>query len=921
MIGLVSALASFLFLFFSGYPLAGLLLKDEQGRLRLVLSPLLGLCLDAILLYILGFYANLPTRSSAAVLLAVVLALNLLAAVRDKTYFRLRGREAGPFLAALVYLLILAAPFFIVGRGYMSIWTEDFYGYVTVADYLKDHTVNEHLDPELVSEHPVYERIDGVVRGLFRSRFYRLGTEYQLSFVSVVLKKNVRELFFPVLISFAMLMPLALFLFLGVFGFPRWLALVILFLLPLFSFHYFGFIAQFFGQAAGLPVVLLCYWTLDRAFAPARRTAGLALLAMSLIGAIILYVEASVLLVPFGIFRIGQWIRRKKRFTHDLKTAAVVLLILAVFFNVKFLSVVRFVVGQSGLDHFFFRDSGPAVQRPILFPYFLVETGAPTVWGLVTAPLDAWPFHSSPPVVLWTVMILSAVLFAICGLGIWRFPFEQRALWISIAVFLAAAAGLAFFLRIDYLLYKLIMWFQFFFCAALGAGVWAVLRARPQRLPARAVISLSLVLLAAFNAVNIVAIGRASLGESTLWVEWRGASRTDPLRRLEAAKSSLALRQPLTAIIPDYHPSRWASYVLKDFRVNFLVNSSREHFRTRYEGPYEENGWQTSRLLLVNPVEDIFNNRLPAGAVVRDAGYFLIADAGRVSNTLFPVSTRQGIIRQTSPEIATTVGWYPYEVYPHSPWAFERRGFRWIENNSAFLIKNISREPLRLKFHIEIATGVEPAPLSINFSGQAIFSAEISAQARLLSEPFTPARDGLGQIVFRSAGTKINERRRIRLINRDIGADDRRVNARLGRLEVVPDAETKKPGFFFGADRFSPADTDKDDFYFAGLYPDGWAAPSAAFLLDLKDRRALRYRLSVPVFPSPDGFVLTVRFDGKPASRFPILKPGEITLEVPIPPECRKVSKVEIVADRSWPISPRDRRRAVYIFREGELLR
>jgi hypothetical protein len=161
----------------------------------------------------------------------------------------------------------------------------------------------------------------------------------------------------------------------------------------------------------------------------------------------------------------------------------------------------------------------------------------------------------------------------------------------------------------------------------------------------------------------------------------------------------------------------------------------------------------------------------------------------------------------------------------------------------------------------------------------------------------------------------------IRLINRDIGSDDRRVNARLGRLEVVPEAEAKKAGFFFGGDRFTPADMDKDDFYFAGLYSDGWAGPRVGFLLDLKDRKSFRYRISVPAFFSPDGFVITVSFEGKPAARFPMGKPGEAVLEVPIPPEFRKASRIEIATDRAWPISAKDRRPAVYIFREGELLR
>ena len=921
MIGLLTALASFMFLFISGYPLACLFLREGRRGLRLVLSPLLGLCLDAILLYVLGFYGNLPTRASAVILLAVILTLNVLAAVWDRTYFRIRGAEAGPLLASLVYLLVLAAPFFIVGRSYMSIWNEDFYGYVAVADYLKDHTVNERLDPELVREHPVYERVDTIVRVHFQGGFYRIGPEYQLSFVSVVLKGEVRELFFPVLISFAMLTPLGLFLFLGVFGFPRLPALAAVCLLPFFSFHYFGFIAQLFAQAAGLPVILLCFWAMDRAFRPLRRAADLGLGSTAMIGAILLYIEAIVLLAPLGLYWIIQWVRGKRRFVDDAKTAGIVLLVLIIFFNVKFRPMVEYEINQSHLDHFFARGDKEEARRPIQFPYFLVETGLPTAWGLVTAPVTAWPFINAPRPVFWSVMGLSVLLFAFYGFGILRFPFEKRALWASVAGLLAVAMALAFFARMDHLLYKLVMWFQFFFCAAFLAGAWSVLGVRKRPFLSRIIVGLPLALLVFFNAVNIITLGRASLGESTVWVEWRGASRKDSLRGLAAAKAGLDPHEPLTAIIPDFHPGRWASYVLKDFSVRFLVNNSRMHFRTRYERPYTENGWTTPRLLLSDPGQDIFDNRPPAEAVVREAGYFLIVEAGRLFNYLFPVSTGRGIFRQANPEIAAIVGWYPYEIYPRSPWAFDRSGFRWVENNSAFLIKNVSREPLHIKLHLEVAPAVEPVLMRLDFSGRIVFSAEMTAQARLLSESFTPSQDGLGRIGFAGAGKRINPERALRLINRDIGSDDRLVNARIGRLGIVPEAETKKAGFFFGGDRFTPADMERDNFYFAGLYPDGWAAPRVSFLFDLKDRRSFRYRISVPAFTSPDGFVLTVSFDGKPAARFPMDKPGEAVLEVPIPPEFRKASRIDIATDRAWTISAKDRRRAVYVFQEGELLR
>jgi hypothetical protein len=179
----------------------------------------------------------------------------------------------------------------------------------------------------------------------------------------------------------------------------------------------------------------------------------------------------------------------------------------------------------------------------------------------------------------------------------------------------------------------------------------------------------------------------------------------------------------------------------------------------------------------------------------------------------------------------------------------------------------------------------------------------------------------LGRIVFTGPGTKIDAGRRLRLINRDIGTDDRVVNGRIGRMEVVRDAETKESGFYFGGDRFVQADLDKDNFYFVGIYPDGHAAPSVSFVFDLKDRRVFRYRISVPPSSPPDGFVVTVCFDGRPAARFPIRTPGGELLEVPIAPEFRKVTRIEITADRAWPISARDHRLSAYLFQEGELLR
>ncbi len=921
MTGLLTALASFLFLFASGYPLACLLIRDDRRAPRLVLSPLLGLCLNAILLYLLGVYGNLPVRTSAVILLAAVLVLNLVAAVRDKTYFRFRGTEVGPLVASLIYLVVLAAPFFIVGRSYMSVWNEDCYGYVAVSDYLKNHTVNDRIDPELVREHPVYERIDLIVRVHFQDRFYRMGPEFQLSFVSVVLKGETRELFFPVLISFAMLTPLGLFLFLGVFGVPRRMALVIIFLLPLFSFHYFGFIAQLLAQAAGIPIILLCHWAINRVFSLSRKWMDLVLLMMGLIGAALLYIEAMVLFLPYGIYLAIRWIRGKQRFAKDIKTAAVVLLVLVVFFNVKFPGLVRYELVQTRLDSLFEPKTIDVIQRTILFPYFLVESGLPTVWGLITAPPSAWPFINAPPTALGFVVLLSAALFAFCGFGILRFPYEKRTLWISLAGLFAAASALAFFARIDFLLFKLVMWSQFFLCASLLIGSRAVMGARKKTFSTRTAIDLLLILLVFFNFINIIVIGRASLGESSFWVEWRGASRKDPLRRLEAVKSSINPHEPLTAIIPDFHPNLWASYVLKDYPVRFLVNSTRMHFQTRYEDPYEENGWTTSRLLLANSAEDIFKNHVPSRAVVRDAGYFLIADARLISDYLFPVSTKRGIIRRVDPQIATIVGWYPYEIDPKSPWSFDRRGFRWVENNSAFLIKNVTRQPLRLKMHMEAGPGIESVPMNIQFAGKTVFSAEITAQVRILSEPFTPDRDGLGRITFARAGTKINAGRKFGFINQDIGSDNRFVNGRIGRIEVIPDAETIKTGFFFGGDRFVPADMDKDDFYFTGLYPDGRASPKVSFVLDLKDRRMFCYRIFVPPFSSPDGFTITVRLDGQAAARFPIRAPGEDLLDVPIAPEFRKVSRIEIEADRAWPVSALDRRLSVYIFREGELVR
>ncbi|MBN1272855.1 MAG: hypothetical protein JXB26_11360 [Candidatus Aminicenantes bacterium] len=921
MIGVIYALISLFFMFVSGYPLSCILLSKKEKNLKLVLSPLLGLCADALLFYVLGFYLNLPSKISALIILIIVMILNLIVLLPSKQYLNFKRMRLYPLLASFVYLVMLSFPFFKVGINYMSVWNEDFFGYVTVADYLKEHTVNEKISPDFMEDHPVNIRVSAVVQDQFQRGYYRMGPEYYLSFFSVILDTDTRYLFFPILISFAMLMPLSLFLFLRIFRVPERLIMFIVFLLPFFSFHYYGFIVQLFAQAAGIPILLFLYWCLERLFDQRAAVAGYVLSCISLIGLIILYVEALPFLAPYLLFLMFLWIKKQRSFLKDLKVLFFVVFVLALFFNVKVVQIFKYQVSQYGLSHVISPGKGAGVGRPILFPSFLMETAIPSLWGMVSVPLSAWPFYGHSVIFLFVVIILSIVISGSLFYCLRHFPFKNNALWRSIAVILALAVAITFFRKLDYFLFKLIMWFQFYFCSVFVIGMHVFMKRSVHKRTALMFLSFLVFSFLFFNAVNIIHLGKASLGGSTVWVEWRDASKIDHLQALNEAKKIIGREEPLTVILPGFHSARWASYILKNNKLLYLVNNNRHDFYTKYENESVDTGWKTRYLLLSDPGEDIFRNKIPGEAVVWDGSYFLIADSCQVYNYIYPVSTRRGLIRQANPYIKEIIGWYPYEIYPKSPWMFERNGFRWVQNNSAFVIKNIKKESLRIRMDLEIFQKSGGLNTNIVFDGKMIFSENLSGRAKVLSEAFVPLKDGLARINFENTGKPISEHRFIRLINKDLITDERVVNARLSALEIIPESEVERDGFFFSQDRFTIKDIEKNNFFFFGLFPDGWASRTAGFSFDLRNKRALLYKISVPCSHLCKDLSIDFIFDKKTVKTIHIAGPGEYVAEIPIDVEFQKITTLKIIADRAFEIGKKDKREAAYFFKEGEFIR
>jgi hypothetical protein len=921
MTGLLYALISFGFMFAAGYPLSCLLLSGNSQKTKLILSPLLGLCLTVVLFYLLGFNLNLKTGLSSWIVLGFIGLLNLAVLLKSQTYIKFKGFHFYPFFASLIYLILLAVPFFKVGINYMSVWNEDFFGYVTVADYLKEHTVNEKISPDIFAEHPVYRRVAAVVRDKFQKEYYRLGPEYYLSFFSVILGVDSRYLFFPVLISFAMLMPLALFLFLRIFSIPQSLGSRIIFLLPFFSFHYFGFVIQLFAQAAGIPILLLLTFCLDSLF---NRPSGFSTYFLSIIalsGLIILYVEALPFILPFGFYLVLFWIQKKRNLLKDLKKILIVFVILMMVMNIKFIQVFIYQFSQYDLAGTIGWNNNPRVDRVMLFPYFFIETGLPALWGLVTVPSAEWSKNRFSVYALWFILLLSIILLAFATIGVFLFPFDKKSLWVFTAGMLFLGIVVTFCRRTDYFLFKLIMWFQFFFCALLVIGIYSILKKSPEKKWLRGFILPVIFFLVFLNIINLRKIEKSSLGESTTWVEWRNASAHDHLRSLEAVKKFINKEELLTVVIPGFHPGRWASQILKDYRLDYLVNNNWHDCRIKYENGDIDSGWKTRNVLLVNPKEDIFGNVIPENAIIWRGSYFWLALSARLHNFIFPVSVSKGLIREANPYFREIIGWFPYEIYKQSPTYFERTGFRWIQNNSTCIIKNVNREPIRIMVNLEVFPGLDHAETRIDFGGKTIFSKLLAAQARVLSDVFVPARDGLLTLRFSHNGKKINADRILRIINRDIAIDERTVNARVRSLEIVPETMVKKEGFFFHGTHFDLLDLQKDNFFFYGIFADGWAAQQTGFIFDLKGKSGFFYKINLPVSFYTKPLTMKFKFGNKIVYGVRLSRPGEHIVHLQIPEEFRKPLMLSIETDNARTISLNDTRAAAYFFISGGFTR
>jgi hypothetical protein len=449
--------------FFAGWTLIGLallaLVRAETSDLRVALTaPALGACVT--LLFVFAFSeAGMATEHCAEPVGIVLLGISaLILALRRPLV------HPGALLVAAVCvggLLLISAPMFSFGFGWLANGNDDMANYVLSAQDLMRHGVLAAVD----------------VNGLLHGREYatvlaelhregaRPGSDMLLAFASSFVGRPAYQMFMPVIVAFNLCTASATGALALQFTRRWWAAAVAIALVLVSPMATYGVLQQLLAQVLGLGLVaalfaLLMRPELHHGSGPRLREV-VPIFALS--AALVLsYVElvpqmGLAYLVYLGVLALRKQLTLAALARLWLPVIALVVIVL----NAYFFKEVGFVKGQSehGLG---------ASSFPPLFGYVLVPSALPGIFGLQTLPPGAGAPHLDLTIVLAMAAITSLLVASVACVR--RGAAAATVLLVDgvLAILLAAKSG-------DFGIFKLTMYVQPFVAALLAAGVAALM--------------------------------------------------------------------------------------------------------------------------------------------------------------------------------------------------------------------------------------------------------------------------------------------------------------------------------------------------------------------------------------------------------------------------------------------------------------
>jgi hypothetical protein len=458
-----------LFLFWLVVGLALLCLLHSRGNAlqNLLLAPAAGLA--CLLIPVFGLNrAGLPVAA-----FGVWLGLGLLLAAAGALLWRRPPPGLGrytPFAGVLLLGLLLAGrPLLEFGFDWVSTCNGDTTYYCLAVQRSLAHGFFEFPSGG--------EMLEGRDYSLYTWFFHpwydvRVGSEMVMTWVCSVTGLSPLQVFMPVIVAFhAVLISAAGALLCRGRGYRR-TALVACALLAVSPQNTLGPLYQVIGQVSGIALLAATAAVLLRPFRPRSVRAGLAhgtLVGILGAGQILFYPEATPFLgLAFVVYHLAGILRREQSWRHLLPVLGVAAAVCALCLQGYLVGAVQWILIQNRMGT---STTGVASAK---FPFFLMPTGLPTLWGLLplggTAP-EPWLSAS--------VLVGLQLLLALAAAAVWLTWRRHAAATVTL-VMLGVAAYL-FAVHSGFGLFKLAMFIQPFLIATLVTAWFRLFPGGPRR--------------------------------------------------------------------------------------------------------------------------------------------------------------------------------------------------------------------------------------------------------------------------------------------------------------------------------------------------------------------------------------------------------------------------------------------------------
>lgn len=887
-------------LYVAGFAVTEWLLPEQLRRYRWAVTPIVGLACWILLIGLLS-QLGASTRAAAPAVLVIFACLSGYAWRRGRGRWEPAAWKR-PLGIAAAGTVACAWPMLQLGTGYMSYVNRDAVNYAIVARHLQTNSYRSL--PQYEPYHPAHY----ISRDVLLQE--RVGSQFFLSSVASLARQDPKHVYMPVIFALHWLAPLAVFTLAGGVGLSRGVATLAAALMAVSSISAFGYLYQLFAQAAGVPLTVLTIaaglWAVERTD---WRSAALAwLLALATISA---YVEiAPFALGAPALAGLYQW--RKKRVGLPR--------LLLLGGALPFLAVAVYTPLYAWrLAAWLFAQAGRSVANPlsaIQFPYMLIETGPPALFGLVTIPYHTWPLSFLGPAGLYGLLALAAAYFGCLAFGVWRVARQGCHLLVAGAIFCALLGTQLFRNNSGFGLLKLTMYMQFLIVVLVAAG-WRGLweGGRVRRAGAAVLASLWF----GGNLLALESFAYGSLGKSRgTWVEWAGISRSRALVELHEAVLRLGPQAKLVIGIVDLLPQNWLAYTLIETPLRMLNNSGgfgpsgiieeylpelklpekfRKHagpieleeafLRTR---PAEKLGPETYFVLWndsVQPQEVTGTGTWCQQAIWRNE-MFCVVPAGQVKDFVLPVGAPNKGFWYLDTQHGPGTSWYAVEQ--HNSVMRGRNPFRWLNDEGVIAVYQPSEPVMRVAMDLIVGHGrivrtgemLREQLVSIHYGGEKLDEVRVRGFRRYISPPVRmPGKISVLQLkVANEVGA---QERSPALWNRFIPNDYRRLNLGISNVRLLTEEQFAKLEVPAALDVAGRADWDRAALGINGVYADGWTSREAEFWLRQPEgARKLVLRGSQPGVaggPWPARYEIAV--NGEPKVR-QVEASGPFTLEVAV---------------------------------------